>query len=309
MKSAWFLGFLLCLVSGSISGDKTLYPGYVVNFKTPKNKDDGHYIYFPLTGLDDPTTPVNLLMKLAIDTKSSPSPLAKVYMNARTLPTGGTPIFDDFPSDTTTYPNASNNVFWITNTADCTNAVYPTCYETVEAEVGALTVLPSDVFAHWPPYAMLNQRRTAKMDIKAGTWLYFWLLVTDTVLTKDGTFGLYMGVQFWSDGEDSTVQMSVYNWVKNWPSGSDNSSLANARDYYPRSRSQKDDWIQPSPTPLEVGIYKVGAQAIGQKAQFTVKVGFNEPPKQAANLSVSFHRLGLLALISMCILANMKRLF
>eukprot|EP00456_Euglypha_rotunda_P033169 TRINITY_DN2572_c0_g1_i4.p1 TRINITY_DN2572_c0_g1~~TRINITY_DN2572_c0_g1_i4.p1 ORF type:complete len:160 (-),score=25.26 TRINITY_DN2572_c0_g1_i4:145-624(-) len=155
---------------------------------------------------------------------------------------------------------------------------------------------------------MIDQRRTAKFDITSPNWIYFWLLVTNENL-QGGIFELYLGVQFWDNGGSSSVQMSVYDWEDPWPTATDNSSLLLARDYYPRTRYQNDDWIQKNPTPLTVGRWKLGAQStiVGDNARFTVKVGFNKPPVQAANLNASFHHVGILALILVCLLANVKQ--
>jgi len=302
MKSVFFVG-LLCLVSAYIDGPKTLYPGYVINYKTPKNKGDDHYTYFPITGID-PSVPTNLVLGLDIETNNPISPEAQIRMGTRTVPSfTGSPVFSSYPTDTTTIANITNNLYWLSSKANCANSVASTCYDNVEAEVSAWTQLPSPNNTHWP-YMMIDQRRTAKFSIPSGAWVYFWLLITNDNLDSNGVFSLYMGCQFWSNGDNSAVQMSIYDYNDDWPTGPGNTSVALARDFYPRDRQQKDDWIQPSPSSLKTGIFKVGAQNTisNTGAKFTVKVGFNKPPVQAANLNASFNRFGFLILIATCIM-------
>jgi len=241
------------------------------------------------------------------------SPQELVYMSSRTLPgfTGQT-VFTSYPTDKQAFHNQTNDILWLAAKANCptVNGV-PTCKDSVEAEISLWTTYSTDGTAHWPPYTLIDQRRTAKFNIPQWTWVYFWLTVTNDNLDTNGGFNLYMGVQFYADGSSSAVQMSIYAPQDNWPTGNNtNTTASTALDYYPKDPFQKNDWIQPSPTPLKTGLYKIGAQnTINQAAQFTIKCGFNKPPVQSANLNASFSPIGLLTLILLCIMVHMKHAF
>jgi hypothetical protein len=308
------IGLLLfAYVSAKLSdGLATLYPGYVINFKTPKNKVDDHYAFVPLTTVGADTNYL-IAMKWGLHIDAAVGllpPTEYVYLSNRNTPSFASNELilnnNNNEDDSKTSYNMTNSYYWLGGRADCTGTV-STCKNDVEAEVSLWTVLNNDTSYHWPPYQIRDQRRTAKFTLPYQKWLYFWLTVTNDNLDSNGIFNLYLGVQFYGGtGSSSAVQMSRWKPTDPWPTAAINGSQGSL-DHYPLSPLQKDDWIQEAPWAIEVGMWKVAAQStVNNDAKFTVKAGFNAPPKQAAVVNASFNRFGLLALVTLCI---MKHLF
>jgi len=305
-----FIGLLsLSLISASLSdGLDTLYPGYVINYNTPKDKADDHFASMPISGVGPETgNVICATMGLSINAAVSTfPPQESIYISNRTLPTfQGNPVVKN-DGDSTHLFNYTNGYYWLGAVANCENEDVSTCHDSVEAEVSLWTTYNNDTSYHWPPYQLLNQRRTAKFNLAYTDWIYFWLTVTNDDLDSNGVFNLYMGCQFYSDGEDSAVQTSAWPPTAPWPNTTGNGT-DNALYYYPLDPSQKNGWIVSSPWALKVGMWKIAAQnTINNAAKFTIKVGFNSPPVQGANMNASLNRVGLLTLIALCI---MKHLF
>jgi len=271
---------------------------------------DSHYAFVPLTAVGGDTGySITATFGLSIDSAlgAITDPFEYVYLTNRTLPQFlASEQILQVSGTTNSKKNFTNGMYWMGAKADCGTGTVQTCKDNVEAEISFWTFLNNASTTHWPPYTLYDQRRTAKFSLAYQKWLYFWLTVTNNNLDSNGVFNLYLGVQFFSDGSDSAVQMSLWKPTDPWPTATVNGT-AGAEEFYPLSPSQKNNWILEAPWPIPVGMWKIAAQTtVNNQAQFTVKAGFNKAPTQAANLNASFNRVGFLTLVTLCI---MKHLF
>jgi len=292
----------------------TLNPGYVANFVTSKNQWDSQFTMVPVVGTGTAAWNTldlrcNLSISSAINPLQKPKDEIRVAALAPPINNESLPyILDTDQSSAIAVANVTDGYYFFSSKADCSGTV-ETCNDNVEAEVSCYLVYNMNV-SHFP-YQMINQRRTGKFQLLAPNWVHYWLVITSDLLDANGLFNLYLGTQFWQ-GSDSGVQMFVNYGRAGYPTGPSGSTDLNiAAAFYPTA-SQHGDWISP-PLPLKVGIYYVGAMNSypGTTAYFTNKVGFNQPPTQAANPHASLSRFGLLAVVSLsCLItANVFKQF
>jgi hypothetical protein len=314
MKFILFSCVLCVLVSATIDGDSTLYPGYVVNYDTPRGSGgtattDIAYAVLAITGID-PGTPVNLTVAMKIiDANSGSTPSSTVRWEADARPGLGSTVILG-PGETDSYPvtNASNGYYFLSVTASCAGQL---CDNSIQTEISAWT--PSYAKQNWPPYAVLPQRRTARFTVAYQSYLYFWLAVTDNYVKTNRRMKLYIRVDFTADKDNSGVQALAFNDNAAWPTATANVTLGSVAAY-PDFLTDKGNWAMgdgadsPAPFALGAGLFQICFfnPVSGHPAQFTTKYGFNEPAKDAAQLIASTNLIGLIALSLACIVAQMK---
>jgi len=300
---------LLFVVVALVSGGPDtgiLYPGYVVNYNVDKNTLDSRFTFLPIVDIN-PSDGVTLVLDMHVEAITGASPTSEIRWKQWTTPqdpidlpilTGGT------NGDSYEVQNVTSDNYFLSVKSSCTGT---TCGDIVETSISAYTYR-TNVSNSWPPFQLLDQRRTAKFTLNSKTWLYFWLAVTDSLLTNILKMNLYLGVQFWNSGSSSSIQVVIYNDSPTWPTGTVNVTLDPlAKYYYPIDPNQRNDWVMSTPLPLDPGLYQVCFfNPLANQAKFTTKNGFNKPPLQAANLNASWNPLGLLALVLMCITAILK---
>jgi hypothetical protein len=287
-----------------------LVPGYVANYDVKPSTEDARYTNIPIR-LIKPSDGVTLRVELDVENNQPPGAVAKsqVHWKQWSIPndndiqildggTGGA-MHDE--------PNVSSTDYFLNMKSLCTSG---TCGSVIETALSAITyVNTSTAYWYWPPFELLDQRRTAKFTLVPKTWLYFWLAATDDLLVSAGRLNLYTGIQFWAGStSQNQIQNVVYDDNITWPSGTMNVTMdPGVKFSYPTDLNQKGDWISPSPFPLGPGLWQVCFfNPLTSNARFTVKVGFNKPPTQAANLNASLNPLGFIALILICITAILK---
>jgi hypothetical protein len=309
----YLLGVLLvALVSANVDGPGVLYPGYVANWNIPEGKLDPEYAFLAVTGIDA-TTPSDLVLTLTVTNEINP-PTVEIRMKAQATPlSSDTPILSDDDTASRTYTDTTNQVYFLSAKALCTTSS-SLCEDVAEAELAALTRPLGSTTKYWPPFEMLDQRRTAKFVLTSPDWLYFWFAATDDRIV--GSYlKLYIGCQFYDDKDQSGVQVSVYADASPWPTSA-TGDTAGSLDRYPVDFAQRGNWVMgndqndPQPFQLSAGLYKLAffnTQGAIQQAKFTIKTGFNKPPTQAGNLNASFSRPWLVTLIVLAVFATMRR--
>lgn len=281
-------------------------PGYITNFKTAKNQPDGAYPVIPVVGVCNNS--LSLKLSLSIGSTLGITPNDEIRIAERKVPDNfSAPYVMHSDGQSYSMANVQDGEYFLSSFADCGSGVSTTCHDNVEAEV-TVQLLYTGTSTHFA-YEVLNQRRTSKFNLDPNSWQYFWLAVTNDLLVN-GVFDLYIGIQFYSNKDNSGVAVYVYDTEDGLPTGQGSTTIAKAYGPQPGGNSWTGDWTKDQysrPNRLYVGTFNVGAlnTKSGVQAQYTMKDGFNAPPVQAASFT-TYSRLGLLSLLFFSCLWNLK---